>query len=65
MTIKDLKETLEAILENLEENYEDGEEVNLVSNTYFLRGKYRFIALGSRGFVDLDYPTNEDEDGEE
>ena len=64
MTIKELKELLEGYIENLEENYQDDAEVEVVGNTYFLTCGRRFIATGA-GFIDLDYPTGENESDEE
>lgn len=61
MTIKELKEMLEDIIQDLGENHQDSAEVEVVSNTYFLRSGRRFLATGS-GFIDLDYPVDEEED---
>lgn len=64
MKIKELKEHLQDVLDNLE-SFDEEQEVLVVRNTYWLRGGTHFIALPSLGFVDLDYPTNDKEDGEE
>ena len=58
-TIKDLKEFLQEQLDNLE-CYDDNQELNVASNTYFLtRNGATNILETSRGFIDLDNPVNE------
>ena len=58
-TIKDLKEYLQEVLDNLD-NYEEDEEVVVVENTYWLKGGTNFIQTKD-GFIDLDYPIEEEE----
>ena len=58
-TVKDLKQFLQEQLDNLD-CYDDNQELNVASNTYFLtRNGATNILETSRGFIDLDNPTNE------
>ena len=64
MTIKELKEHLQAVIDDLEYNYGDEAKVRVVSNTYFLRGATHILET-RQGFVDLDNPIgygDEDDD---
>jgi len=61
MKMRELKDYLQDILNNLEENYEDDEDVVVVDNTYWLKGGYRFMTT-PKGYVDLDYPTKVEDD---
>jgi len=65
MTIKELKKDLQDTLDFLEERFDDEQEVEVVSNTYFLRGATHFLAT-RKGFIDLDNPVDceEEEDDE-
>ena len=65
MTIKELKELLQEKLDNLEQNYNDDQEVDIVSNTYFLRNKSSVLEIDYVGFVSLDSPVDEDEEDQE
>lgn len=56
-TIKDLKQHLKNVLESLE-NYEDKTRLEIVNNTYWLKGGQDFICVRGVGFIDLEYPTN-------
>ena len=51
LTVGELKEYLEELLESLEDFNEDT-EVPTVSNTYFIHSDY-FLAYGRQGFIDL------------
>ena len=70
MKVKDLKELLEQTLFQLED-YEDEDEVKMVSNTYFLNGAYHFIGIAgyNGGYISLDdieiIKEDEEEDDEE
>ena len=55
MTIKELKEHLQNIIENLDQ-FEEEEEIKIVENTYWLKRGQNFIAIENVGFVDLDNP---------
>lgn len=58
MKVKQLKEKLQDVLENLEV-YDDDAEVKMYTNTYFVSGEY----IGTRqGFIPLSEPVEEDED---
>lgn len=61
MTVRELKNYLQDALDNLEENYEDDQEVRVVSNTYFLRGATAILET-RKGFVDLDNPVDEEDE---
>ena len=61
MTIKQLKEHLQSVLDELDD-FDDESEVRVVSNTYFLRGATHILET-RQGFIDLDNPVSEsDED---
>lgn len=66
MTIAQLRDKLQSIIDNLDE-YDDDKEVNVVSNTYFLGHPYYFLGMAGRdgGYVNLDNPCDDDEDEEE
>ena len=71
MKIKDLKELLEEKLEILEQ-YDEDQEVKMVSNTYFLNGAREFLGIAgyNGGYINLEnledeIITDEDEDEEE
>jgi len=58
-TIGDLKQFLQEQLDNLD-CYDDNQELNVASNTYFLtRNGATNILETSRGFIDLDNPAKE------
>ena len=59
-TVKDLKEYLQNIIDNLEE-YEEETQLKIVENTYWLKDGQNFIAIEGQGFVDLDNPTDLEE----
>ena len=61
-TINDLKEYLEEILSDLENNYDGDEKLRIVGNTYFCGSN--FLSCGSRGFIDFDNPADYEEDEE-
>ena len=63
MKVAELRSILESALENLEE-FEDNQEVHMVSNTYFLGGCHVFLGVSgySGGYVNLDMPVREEED---
>lgn len=64
MKVKDLKEHLQNILDELD-CYKDEQEVKTVNNTYFLSSKTNFLAC-PQGFIDLteivECENDEDED---
>lgn len=66
MKVKTLRRYLKDALTRLE-YCDDEQEVNLVSNTYFLNHAYVFLGIAGYdgGYVDLDNPVKEDEDDEE
>lgn len=67
MTVKELKEKLEKVVNELED-YDDDQEIHMVSNTYFL-GDYCRMFLGlsgwDGGYIDLSHIQIEDDDEDE
>jgi len=55
MTIGQLKGVLRDALEMIEDEYEDGQTVNLESNTYFVNGAKYFLGVSGYdgGYCDL------------
>lgn len=51
ITVLELKEKLQNVINTLENRFEDDDIIETVSNTYFCGPE--FISLGSSGFVDL------------
>ena len=62
MTVSELKDLLQQALNNLE-NYDDNQELNIQTNTYYVRGK--FISIPGVGFIPLNDPVADDDDEEE
>lgn len=62
MTVSDLKDLLQQALDNLE-NYNDNRELNIKTNTYYVRGK--FISIPGVGFIPLNDPVDNDDDDED
>lgn len=61
-TIGDLKQFLQEQLDNLD-CYDDNQELNVASNTYFLtRNGATNILETSRGFIDLDNPAKDSDE---
>ncbi len=58
-TIKDLKEYLQQVIDNLSWDYEDDDELVISCNTYGMGRK--FLAT-NEGFIDFERPTKEDWD---
>lgn len=54
MTVKELKELLQEKIDILEQ-YEDNDEVKMVSNTYFLKGATHFLGISGYdgGYISL------------
>lgn len=54
MTVKELKDLLSSILDNLD-NYDDNDEVKKETNTYFLKGTKYFLGIAgyNGGYIDL------------
>ena len=65
MTVKELKDLLSSILDNLD-NYDDNDEVKKETNTYFLKGTKYFLGIAgyNGGYIDL-ANINIDKDDEE
>lgn len=66
MTIKELKEKLQGVIDDLD-NYDDDQKVEMVSNTYFLGHPHMFLGIAgyNGGYINLDNPVDEDEEDEE
>lgn len=68
ITVKDLKEKLQSVIDDLEQNYDDEQKIRMVSNTYFLGNANMFLGIAgyNGGYINLsDIETEEDEDEEE
>lgn len=68
ITVKDLKEKLQNVIDDLEQNYDDEQKIRMVSNTYFLGNANMFLGIAgyNGGYLNLsDIETEEDEDEEE
>lgn len=65
MTVKELKDLLSSILDNLD-NYDDNDEIKKETNTYFLKGTEYFLGIAgyNGGYIDL-ANINIDKDEEE
>ena len=64
MTVKELKDLLSSILDNLD-NYDDNDEVKKETNTYFLQGTKYFLGIAgyNGGYIDLaNIKIDEDEE---
>ena len=64
MTVKELKDLLSSILDNLD-NYDDNDEVKKETNTYFLKGTKYFLGIAgyNGGYIDLaNIKIDEDEE---
>ena len=59
-TVADLKQRLNEIL-NMLEDYEDGDKLNLQSNTYFCEGS-DFMSWGNQGYIPFENPVRDGED---
>lgn len=66
--VKELKEKLQSVIDDLEQNYDDEQKIRMVSNTYFLGHPNMFLGIAGYdgGYINLsDIETEEDEDEEE
>lgn len=64
MTVKELKDLLSSILDNLD-NYDDNDEIRKETNTYFLNGAKYFLGISgyNGGYIDLsNIKIDEDEE---
>lgn len=65
ITVKKLKEKLQSVIDDLEQNYDDEQKVCMVSNTYFLGHPNMFLGIAGHdgGYINLsDIETEEDEE---
>lgn len=65
ITVKDLKEKLQSVIEDLEQNYDDEQKIRMVSNTYFLGHPNMFLGIAGYdgGYINLsDIETEDDEE---
>lgn len=58
-TIGDLKAYLQKYIDKLSENYGDACEIDITSNTYFLKSKTNFLGTKD-GYISLDYPVDDE-----
>ena len=65
MTVKELKDLLSSILDNLDD-YDDNDDIKKETNTYFLNGAEYFLGISgyNGGYIDL-ANINIDKDEEE
>lgn len=66
MTVKELKNKLQRVINNLE-GYDDDATINMVSNTYFLRDCRYFLGVSGYdgGYINLSNIEVEDEDDDD
>ena len=66
LTVADLKEKLQSVIDDLEENYDDDQKISMVSNTYFLGNANLFLGISGYdgGYIDLHNIETEDDDDE-
>lgn len=66
ITVKDLKEKLQSVIEDLEQNYNDEQKIIMVSNTYFLGHPNMFLGIAGRdgGYINLHDIETEDAEEE-
>ena len=67
MKVKELKEKLQSVIDDLEQNYDDEQKVKMVTNTYFLGHASLFLGIAGYdgGYVNLRDIETEDEDESE
>lgn len=67
ITVKDLKEKLQSVIEDLEQNYDDEQKIRMVSNTYFLGHPNMFLGIAgyNGGYINLSDIETEEDDEEE
>ena len=64
MKVKEIKDLLSSILDNLH-NYDDNDEIKKETNTYFLQGTKYFLGIAgyNGGYIDLaNIKIDEDEE---
>ena len=65
ITVKDLKEKLQGVIDELEECYDEDDKIRMVSNTYFLGNANMFLGIAgyNGGYINLsNIETEEDEE---
>ena len=65
ITVKDLKEKLQSVIDELEECYDEDDKIRMVSNTYFLGNANMFLGIAgyNGGYINLsNIETEEDEE---
>ena len=67
LTVADLKEKLQSVIDDLEQNYDDEQKISMVSNTYFLGHANLFLGISGYdgGYIDLHNIETEDDDESE
>ena len=67
LTVADLKEKLQSVIDDLEQNYDDEQKISMVSNTYFLGNANLFLGIAGYdgGYIDLHNIETEDDDESE
>ena len=66
ITVKNLKEKLQSVIDDLEQNYDNEQKVRMVSNTYFLGHPNMFLGIAGRdgGYINLHDIETEDAEEE-
>lgn len=64
ITVADLKEKLQGVIDELDECYEDDDKIRMVSNTYFLGNAHMFLGIAgyNGGYINLDEIETEDDE---
>lgn len=67
ITVADLKEKLQGVIDELEECYDDDDKIRMVSNTYFLGNANMFLGIAgyNGGYINLSNIETEDDDEED
>jgi hypothetical protein len=67
ITVADLKEKLQGVIDELDECYEDDDKIRMVSNTYFLGNANMFLGIAgyNGGYINLSNIETEEDDEED
>ena len=67
ITVADLKEKLQGVIDELDECYDDNDKIRMVSNTYFLGNAKMFLGIAgyNGGYINLSNIETEEDDDEE
>lgn len=67
ITVADLKEKLQGVIDELDECYDDNDKIRMVSNTYFLGNANMFLGIAgyNGGYINLSNIETEEDDEED